>query len=1065
VSDVLGPLADSGGPTTLARGLLDVSSWAGLDWEFWLTAVAAGITIVASLTAFVATAIGKIKRWSDQRRDPRRTQGRGRFADHIDSQLRRLDEKEEWRHYRFARLEAEVEMEGSQRRSLSSWRFLKRNALRRVKSLSRALQRSDERLILLEGEPGAGKSVTLRNAARAMAGQVKDNPNVSDRIPLYVNLKELRPVDGRLDSETVRAFVLDQLNRANSRDVEEFLSEEFTLGMRQGTWLFLFDSFDEIPEILTATESDETVGRYADVLYDFLHGMNISRGVIASREFKGPRRFGWPRFTVQRLTQRQKRELIRKADLEPAAEAEVHAALASSDPMVTQLSGNPMLLGLLCEHVRTTRTFPASSHTVFETFVHSRLSRDRRRIERRYAVDPVELRQVAEEIAFRLTAQPGSGLSPSRAEVAELLGDIRIGAEAVDPSRLDRYLDALEYIKLAQAPEGVDSGAQRPFTFAHRRFQEYFATCVVIREPDRVPVDTLLLDGRWRETAVALLQTQSCDAVSAALVAKADQMLARCVETVEAAVEAAVTSTAPLAFEWPPNSLHLLGLLDMGFAGRPTDVPESLRSTVSTLLRAAWASRRRHHQLWSVQATLLAETPVAETLLEESFASRSMLLRGAAYRYAGRLPSVPPPLSRHMRIALIDQAAQGRLLVDWPAVRAQLSRLSEPAPQLSAARLLRWSPIVTGLLVTIAFLSGALIDGAGGPGRWFGRWWQSMVFTGLAWGIAAWVLRMAARKETAVKWTAIAGLHGLLAFLALFFAVELKAGQPLGPALLVEVGQHWDSVWLVFGVLAGYVVCWPASAVTAVAWGLDVRGSRWPFLPFAVVATAFVTLLRTGRRRSSRKMVELVARLGVVILAMGAGALFVFTPGADVVLLGIFGVPLLMLSVLILFHAMRAERADRRHLKSVPRQATLDQTALRQLTGRLRSDRGLRLLVDLIRRRRLDCTDDSIIVFDDLIMIAEQRRAADQRKPTPSLSLSSWRGYLHSLWEALPGRPSDGYIPDWTLDEIARLIVERTDLTTTPDERRPGATRQGPAGDDDLSAARDPARSLGHGSH
>ncbi|PWR04956.1 hypothetical protein DKT68_29265 [Micromonospora acroterricola] len=1032
---------DPGGSASLYQYFLGLLGWMGLGqprWAPWLfaTLVVAGMLLsLAPILHAAAALTGYVKGWLDRRRAPRRVRRRALFADHIESQLRRLDEKEEWRDHRFARLEAEVETEGDQHRVAPRWLYRRRTRLRREKSLSRALQRSDERLIILQGEPGSGKSVALRNAARALASRAMNRPRLNSRIPLYVNLKELRPVEGRLDTETVRAFVLDQLNRANSRDVEQFLSDEFTPGMREGTWLFLFDSFDEIPEILTATELDETVGRYADVLYDFLHGMNVSPGVIASREFKGPRRFGWPRFTVQRLTERQKRELIRKADLESAAEAEVYAALAGADPMVTQLSGNPMLLGLLCEHVRTTGTFPDSSHTVFETFVHSRLERDRERVERRYGVAPGELRQVAEEIAFRLTAEAGMGLSPTRAEVTRLLGGLRIDGQPIGPARLARNLDALEYVKLAQSPEGTSSGDQRPFTFAHRRFQEYFATCVVIRSPDRVPPGTLLLDGRWRETAVAMLQTQGPEAVSL-LTGEAGRILAHGVATAGTAIEAAATSTAaaePPAFEWPPNSLHLLDLLGTGLAGRPEEIPDRVRATVTTLLRAAWASRRRHHQLWAVQATLLAEGPAAEAILEASFATKSVLLRGAAYRYAGRLPALSPRLRRHMRLALIDQAAQGRLLFDWPTVRAQLFRLNDPVPQLRAAHLLRWNPMVTGFLFTLIFVSGAIYQGSGARMTWATGWLAAVTIFGVFWAADMWLTILRARSETAVSWVTDAAVHTGVRLLATFVGIGIALEAPSGATRPAE--GHWG--WgLTFLVAWCYAVFWPATATATVAWGMHARLRLWPFLPLAFVPAAALAVVRLGWRRQLRAAAWLVVVVAVMPLSLNAQLwltrhhphVAAVMPWVPYTLTGV-------LCVLLVVNYVMCQRVDHRHLRSIPRHRVLDAAALAELTGQLRSDGGLRRLVDLIRRQHVGCTRDSMAVVDELILAAERRRVR-------VASLPFRRRLLDSLWWQRWERPSAGNISNKTLDELARLIAERADLATTAVGPSPTVTRQ-----------------------
>lgn len=1033
------PVPDPGGSASIYQYYLTLLAWLGFGrpaWAPWLFAALAVASMLLSLAPIlraVAVSVRYVRRWWSGRRDPRRVRRRALFADHIESQLRRLDEKEEWRDHRFARLEAEVEMEGEQHRLLPRWLYRRRASLRREKSLSRALQRSDERLIILQGEPGAGKSVALRNAARAMAVRVMRRPTLDGRIPLYVNLKELRPVAGQLDSETVRSYVLGQLNRANSRDVEQFLADEFTTGMREGTWLFLFDSFDEIPEVLTATESDETVGRYADVLYDFLHGMNASPGVVASREFKGPRRFGWPRFTVQRLTERQKRELIRKADLDEDAEAEVFAALASADPMVTQLSGNPMLLGLLCEHVRTVGSFPTSSHTVFETYVHSRLERDQDRVRRRYSVEPGELREVAEEIAFWLTAESGLGLSPSRAEIARLVVGMEAGGRPIDATRLGRCLDALEYIKLAQAPEGSGSDDQRPFTFAHRRFQEYFATCVVIREPHRVSVNWLLLDGRWRETAVALLQTQQGEAVSA-LVREAGRILAQGVAAVEAVSDAAGRSSRAAdeqpEFAWPPGSLHLLDLLDAGLGGRPEDVPDDLRVTVSRLLRAAWASGRRHHQLWAVQGTLLAEVSTAEEILEESCTSKSLLLRNVAYRYAGRLPKLSPGLSRHLRLALIDQAAQGRLLFDWPTVRAQLARLNEPLPYLRAARLLRWNPPLTGLLITLIFVSGA--QTSDGQLGWAAGWLMSVTLIGGFSALDMWITARLSRT-TAVSWFSDAVVHAIARLIGVAVGIVVAVNAMPADA---QPGGH--PAWSLLSLFAlAYSVIWPSASVAAVAWGVDVRLSRWLFLPLAVVPAAVRTLLRMPRRQRAKGVSLLFAAVTLLpatlvfltwLTSRYPGLAGVIRTGAY----GLGGATAVLLTVSYVLH----ERVDRRHLQSIPPGVVLDAPALAQLVNGLRSDNGLRHLVDLIRQHRIDCTADSMVVFSDLM-------AAAQRYLARRDALPWWQRQLGRLWGDLWRTvPSTGNISEGSLDELARLIAERTDLSPTQVMQQPVAVQQ-----------------------
>lgn len=140
-------------------------------------------------------------------------------------------------------------------------------------------------------------------------------------IPIYINLKELeRQKEISIGRNLISKFVLHCLNRINDRDIEDFLEEEFDRGLEEGTWLFLFDSFDELPEVLSSTEADSTIRAYGETIADFLHGMNRCRGVIASRQFRGPGQLGWPRFRILPLTKKRRFELIRRASLPPAVE-------------------------------------------------------------------------------------------------------------------------------------------------------------------------------------------------------------------------------------------------------------------------------------------------------------------------------------------------------------------------------------------------------------------------------------------------------------------------------------------------------------------------------------------------------------------------------------------------------------------------------------------------------------------------------------------------------------------------------------------------------------------------
>jgi len=119
-------------------------------------------------------------------------------------------------------------------------------------------------------------------------------------------------------------------------------------------------------------------------------------------------------------------------------------------------------------------------------------------------LDVAELRITAENVAFCMTAETGLGLSPTRNAITQAM----IRLELPLREDFETQLDALEFIKIARSESATEAGDSKSFTFSHRRFQEYFATCVVLATPDRVTPNQLVNDGRWRETAVVLCQTQ-----------------------------------------------------------------------------------------------------------------------------------------------------------------------------------------------------------------------------------------------------------------------------------------------------------------------------------------------------------------------------------------------------------------------------------------------------------------------------------------------------------------------------------------------------------------------------
>ncbi|MGK7941966.1 MAG: NACHT domain-containing protein, partial [Crocosphaera sp.] len=640
----------------------------------------------------------------------RRRLQRQRFAERLEYEIRQLNSREEWKDYLFTELEAEIEAEG-RRKNSSLFPFIPtpKRGLRREKSLSKALEFSTERLILVEGEPGSGKSVALRYVTQKLAKQASTSNNIKSVIPLYINLKKLERDSEEIDRNLIEAFVRKELNRINDRDIEEFLDKEFYQGLKEGTWLFLFDSFDELPEVLSSVEADEVTRSYAEAIDDFLNSLNNQcRGIIASRQFRGPKHLGWPRFRILPLENRRL-ELIRKAELKPPIEKELIKQWRNASHEIQEMTKNPMFLGILCENMRDGSPFPENGHTVFESYLNKRLTRDQERLKKRFNLEPNEVRAIAEQVAFCMTLDKHLGLSPTREAIGEGMTDVGFRV----PGHFDKLLNALEYLKLARSEEETIAGESQKFTFSHRRFQEYFATCIVLDDLERISPKQLLKDGRWRETTVVIFQTQPSETFTPILT-EVNKMLTEMVRDVSGLIDdprgyvnhesQEENTSLPQPFPWPDGVIHLLGILQDGFSSRLEDLEDNIKYQAECLLLSATVTGTLQDRKWGLEVAGSTSQTVFLWLLRDAFASDSQWLKEVAYRQTARLGTIPDDISAGIRRTLLYLFSTGRLYKEYFTTEAHLSRLDNSKQYLNSLRLLWWVKPITFCLQILSFI-------------------------------------------------------------------------------------------------------------------------------------------------------------------------------------------------------------------------------------------------------------------------------------------------------------------------------------------------------------------------
>ncbi len=825
---------------------------------------------------------------------------------------------------RYVELEAEVERTG--RGKLPAWLAgFGGGQWRREPSLSRALTRSDAPFTLVVGPAGAGKSMALRAAGRALLEEGREQA-----LAVYLPLQRLEAVGSEMSAEPVRRLVAATMLKAG-------LPPPWEHGWpADARWVFLFDGFDEIPELLSSTWRDARVQACMEALHRFTLTVPGARGVVATRPLRGQGRLRWPEVRVLPLSEERARAFIQQR---LHSERMVDAAagwLAGGSRSQRAAGQNPLLLTLLLGFVGRHSRPPGSLFELFEDTVSQRLGAAEERLSTggsgaASGVDRDMVGRVAAAAGYCMASDEALGLEVT---LSALTGAIRREAPLL-ASRVPAALAALAEAGLGRLREREGAGGETAFGFSHRRLQEYFAACALISGDFPQP-PALLSDYRWRETAVMLLQTRPIADLSPLLAQSTARLeaSARALGAAGRGADDSPLSTAdPLWGEAVEPSLHTLGILQDGLGARLEDAPPELRAAAGALSRRVLSGGGpiERHQLLEVMG--VAPEPVQREALQGVLRVRSLWSLERALQQASYLPELGPELERAFREFLLLLYLEGRLRRQRASLRTWLSRLPHPQGLLESLDLLSWVRAIdaaSGLLV-----AGALTALAPPDDR--GLVLSLCLLT--VWSL--WVgerpfVRKAAENELRIRphlrpTTTMAPLGLRWGFLG-FCTVTLTADR-------LDLG-------LLGATALSPLLHWSPFAMTAALTGKLTARRWWPLLPL-------LTPLVHG--------LELLKLLGLPLLfgVMGVAFIFVLVEGAGGGLgKWLFYAPVFGLLGLIALHLapLQLDRlldyAALRRLGRLPR-GSLDGAGLLQELGNLRTAWGRQELLTLTHREGL----------------------------------------------------------------------------------------------------------------
>jgi len=526
----------------------------------------------------------------------------------------------------------------------------------RTVSLYQALSASSAQVLVLTGESGAGKSVLLREFARETYSRIQRKRRPK-RFAVYVDMASFPDVTAEeITADLIRAHV--KALTAGDTELTAELDRHLRAPSDRPEWLFLFDSFDELPALSDGKATDVAARQYLDAIRQVLSsGGPTFRAVIATRDPSNLSLAG-PVLMVAPLSPLQQREIGRNAGLDPSSWRRLQRRLRH-DPTLRPVTSNPLLLSLLSDYLRNADLpeIPPTLHEIVGAAVEARI---------RSVADPVESLEFmsrAERIArcmiggmrFQITA-PTRAVFPGPARTDAMDGD---SDEAV--MRL-----------LIEARIGRAERSGR-FAFTHRRFEEYFAARWLLLCWDQSNADGLISDPRWREPVITALEIGPAqlraDLISAAarVLDKQTALAAGTLSALEPLIALGPKEPMPPAatsFSWPPVALHILRLLASGLSGRIDEVPADVRTAVDRLVVSAFATGTRADQKRAIMVSAICTTEVALWVAERSAASGSGMLTEAIAEQVIAAPYVFARLGARARFMVTVATTPNPLLVN-----------------------------------------------------------------------------------------------------------------------------------------------------------------------------------------------------------------------------------------------------------------------------------------------------------------------------------------------------------------------------------------------------------------